>query len=96
MRKQHKDFPSVLAEVRTKRPQVKPSANFIAQLEIWDEVQYRIWEDEAKTIPKKEHAEFLEKRAALLKAKGLTGGSLVDRWTFQTYEWGGAVVQVGS
>lgn len=73
MRKQHKTRDEVLAEVRAKRKRTKPSANFMDQLEVWEQVKYQIWEDEAKTIPKKEYAAYRERRAAALQALGLTG-----------------------
>jgi len=73
MRKQHKDYESVLAEVRIKRKRVKPNDNFMRQLKVWGEVEYQIWEDEAKEIPKTVYKVFLDRRAADLKAKGLTG-----------------------
>ena len=73
MRKQHKDCESALAEVRAKRKRAKPNENFMRQLKVWEEVEYQIWEDEAKEIPKTAYKVFLERRAAYLKAKGLTG-----------------------
>jgi dual specificity phosphatase 12 len=73
MRQQRRTREDVLADVRAKRPQVKPSANFMTQLEIWEQVGYRIWEDEAGEIPKEAYRAFRERRAADLKAEGLTG-----------------------
>lgn len=73
MRKQQRSRDEVLAEVHTQRKRTKPSANFMEQLEIWEQVNYQIWEDEAKTIPKKEYAAYRERRAVLVKEKGLTG-----------------------
>jgi Dual specificity phosphatase, catalytic domain len=73
MRMQHRTRDDVLAELRAKHKRTKPSANFTDQLEVWEQVGYQIWEDEAKTIPKKEYAAYRERRAAALQAKGLTG-----------------------
>jgi dual specificity phosphatase 12 len=73
MRKYRKDLGSVLDQVRARRPLVKPSANFMVQLEIWEQLEYQIWEDEAKTIPKKAYADWLDQRLILCKEKGLTG-----------------------
>lgn len=73
MRRDHKDLQDALAEVRSRRRWVKPSDNFMNQLRIWQEVRYEIWEDHAHTIPKKPYADYLDRRAALLKEKGLTG-----------------------
>lgn len=72
MRKHRAKLENVLAAVRAKR-KVKPSPNFMAQLEVWDEVGYQIWEDVEKKIPKKPYLAYTERRAADLKAKGLTG-----------------------
>ena len=52
---------------------MKPNDNFMRQLKVWGEVEYQIWEDEAKEIPKTAYKVFLDRRAADLKAKGLTG-----------------------
>lgn len=73
MRKQRLPLEQVLTDVRTKRSKIKPSANFMDQLEIWAQTEYNPWEDEEKTIPKPAYAAYLERRAALLKKKGLTG-----------------------
>jgi predicted protein tyrosine phosphatase len=63
MRKQKRGFRAVLAEVKMKRREVNPCDNFMEQLRIWEEVKYEIWEDKAKTVPKKQYRQFLEKRA---------------------------------
>lgn len=73
MRKQKRDFASVLDEVRANRQRVRPSANFVAQLEVWEQLRYHIWEDEAKTVPKPAYGDFLARRLLLCKAKGLNG-----------------------
>ncbi|KAK0611449.1 protein-tyrosine phosphatase-like protein, partial [Immersiella caudata] len=63
MRKQKRGFRAVLAEVKMKRREVDPSDNFLEQLRIWEEVKYEVWEDKARTLPKKPYRQFLEKRA---------------------------------
>ena len=77
MRKQHRTRDDVLAEVHAKRKRTKPSANFMNQLEVWEQVEHQISEDEAKTIPKK-YAVYKERRAVTLKAKGLAGNELMS------------------
>lgn len=72
MRKHRKSRDTVLAEVRAKR-RIKPSRNFMNQLEVWEQVEYEPWEDEDKMIPKAPYKAFLEARAAQLKLEGLTG-----------------------
>lgn len=62
----------VLAFIQT-RPRVKPSKNLMRQLQVWDEVEYRVWEDEERTVPKAPYEAYLRDRAAFLKEKGLTG-----------------------
>lgn len=64
MRRQHRSLSAVLADVQQKRSRVKPSENFLAQLEVWDQVKYQIWEDGDGKVPKAPYA-------ALLKEKGL-------------------------
>jgi len=73
MRKDRKDLATVLGQVTAKRPLAKPSDDFMVQLEIWEQLEYRIWDDEAKTIPKKAYADWLDHRLILCKEKGLTG-----------------------
>ncbi|EAW14957.1 dual specificity protein phosphatase family protein [Aspergillus clavatus NRRL 1] len=72
MRKYDMKREEITAFVRSKQT-VKPSANFIRQLQIWEELKYQVWEDEKRTVPKAPHQAFLNDRAALLKEKGLTG-----------------------
>lgn len=72
MRKRRQKFADVLAIVGAKR-KIRISPNFTKQLEIWEEVEYEIWEDVECRVPKAPYKAFLEERAALLKAKGLTG-----------------------
>jgi len=71
-----------LAYVKTKTGRVKPNRGFLEQLELWAAMRYRIWEEGGdqegegegtKKVPKSEFASYLERRAAALKAKGLTG-----------------------
>lgn len=69
-----------LAYVRTKTGRVKPNRGFLEQLELWAAIKYRIWEEGrdqegegTRNVPKGEYASYLERRAAALKAKGLTG-----------------------
>ena len=62
----------VQAFVQTKQ-RVKPSANLIRQLQVWEQMGYQVWEDEERTVPKAPYQEFLDYREALLRKKGLTG-----------------------
>ncbi|KAI0867502.1 protein-tyrosine phosphatase-like protein [Hypoxylon argillaceum] len=72
MRKYRKSLGSALESVARSR-KVKPNPNFMDQLAVWAEVEYELWEDAAKTDPKPRYAAYLAKRAAILKAAGLTG-----------------------
>ena len=58
--------------VKEKR-KIKPSANFIKQLQIWEQVGYEIWENSETKVPKAPYQGYLDERAAVLMAKGLTG-----------------------
>ncbi|KAI1905627.1 hypothetical protein LOZ39_006762 [Ophidiomyces ophidiicola] len=73
MRKYQRTHQDILADLKLKRKIVKPNPNFIEQLEVWHQVQYNLWEDDDKTIPKEPYRAYLERRAERLKAKGLTG-----------------------
>lgn len=72
MRKYSAKRENVLTFIQSKQ-KVKPSANFIRQLEVWEQVGYQVWEDEEKTVPKASYQAFLDDRAVILKSKGLTG-----------------------
>ncbi|KAL4877088.1 dual specificity phosphatase [Aspergillus karnatakaensis] len=54
------------------KQKVRPSANFTRQLEVWEQVQYQLWEISERTIPKPQYQAFLDDRAAPLREKGLT------------------------
>ncbi|DAA77096.1 TPA_exp: Uncharacterized protein A8136_6862 [Trichophyton benhamiae CBS 112371] len=75
MRKYGKSRDAVLADVKEKR-KIRPNPGFMDQLEVWEQVQYQPWEDKEKTIPKAPYKAYLERRAVLLKEKGLTGDEL--------------------
>ena len=66
MRIQKRSLEEVLVDVMAKRRRVKVSANFQAQLEIWGQLEYDVWKDEVKKVPK-------EPYAALVNEKGLVG-----------------------
>ncbi|KAL4901219.1 hypothetical protein BDW74DRAFT_170365 [Aspergillus multicolor] len=74
MRKYGAKLSVVLAFMQSKT-KVKPSANFMRQLEVWEQVGYQVWEDEetGRTVPKAVYQAFLETRTGILKSKGLTG-----------------------
>ncbi|KAI0377127.1 protein-tyrosine phosphatase-like protein [Hypomontagnella monticulosa] len=72
MRKYRKSLDSALESVARSR-KVRPNPNFMDQLAVWGEVEYELWADVAKTVPKPPYAAYLARRAEKLKAKGLTG-----------------------
>lgn len=72
MRKLGMQRADVVSFVQSKQ-RIKPSSNFMRQLQIWGDVGYQVWEDEGETVPKALYRGFLEDRAALLAKKGLTG-----------------------
>ncbi|TQV93474.1 hypothetical protein V2A60_010119 [Cordyceps javanica] len=72
MRKDSMSLDDALAEVKEKR-KVRPNPNFLDQLRVWEAVGYQVWQDDDMTIPKEAYQAFLDKRAVLLKSKGLTG-----------------------
>jgi dual specificity phosphatase 12 len=72
MRKHHATLSDALTMVQKKR-KVKPNPNFMDQLQVWEQVEYQIWEDAEKKVPKLPYATYLEKRAEVLKSLGLTG-----------------------
>lgn len=49
----------MVQDVRGKR-RMKPNANFMEQLGAWESVEYEIWEDEGRTVPKEAYAEYLQ------------------------------------
>jgi len=77
MRKRGLKFEDALAMVKEKR-KVRPSANFVKQLQIWEQVGHEIWEDSETKVPKAEYQAYLNERAAILMAKGLTGDEPIE------------------
>ena len=72
MRKHRKGLDSTLCEVKEKR-KIKPSENFLDQLRVWEAVEYQVWKDKEKKIPKEPYQTYLDRRAVRLKAMRLTG-----------------------
>ncbi|CZR35054.1 uncharacterized protein FPRO_00824 [Fusarium proliferatum ET1] len=72
MRQRQLDLDVIIAEVRARR-KVKPRVNFMDQLQVWQAVEYQLWEDNQKRIPKAPYQSYLDGRAVRLAAKGLTG-----------------------
>jgi len=70
-------FEDALAMVKGKR-KVRPSANFTKQLHIWEQVGYEIWENSETKVPKAAYQAYLNERAAILMAKGLTGDEPIE------------------
>jgi len=77
MRKRDLKFEDTLAMVKEKR-KVRPSANFVKQLQIWEQVGYEIWENSEAKVPKAAYQAYLNERAAILMAKGLTGDEPIE------------------
>lgn len=76
MRKYRLGLGEILEFVQSKQ-KVKPSSNFTRQLQIWEVVDYQVWEDEERTVAKAPYKLFLSDRANLLKKKELTGNELL-------------------
>ncbi|OBT65939.1 hypothetical protein VE03_03227 [Pseudogymnoascus sp. 23342-1-I1] len=72
MRRRREGLDMVVQDVRGKR-RMKPNDNFMEQLRVWESVEYEIWEDEGKTVPKEAYAEYLKGRKERLEEQGLTG-----------------------
>lgn len=62
MRKERRGVQELLAEMREKRNKVRPSKNFLAQLEVWRELDYDVWEDGDKKVPKAAYAKIVEEK----------------------------------
>lgn len=63
MRKNRQSLDTVLKNVKDKR-RIEPSANFIEQLKIWEEVGYSVWEDDQRTKPKEPYRRFIDRQKA--------------------------------
>ncbi|KAJ5710185.1 hypothetical protein N7493_009777 [Penicillium malachiteum] len=70
MQKLRIPFTEIIKFVKSKQ-KVQPNRGFLRQLEAWDQVEYQIWEDEEKTVPKAAYKDFLEEQKALLKEREL-------------------------
>lgn len=76
MRTYQWSFDTASAFVGEKR-RIRPNQNFKEQLQVWEAVEYKIWEDEGK-VPKPAYAAYLAIRAGRLKDAGLTGDEPID------------------
>ena len=76
MRKYGMKLEQTRAFVQLKQ-KAKPSANFIRQLQIWEALDYQVWEDEERTIPKALYQAFLNDQAVLLNKRGLIGNEIL-------------------
>ncbi|KAL1868855.1 hypothetical protein VTK73DRAFT_3471 [Phialemonium thermophilum] len=72
MRKRRRSVDEVLQFVKEKR-KIKPNANFMDQLRVWEQTRYQIWEDDERTVPKPAYQAYLNRRAVRLTERGLTG-----------------------
>ncbi|KAK3376093.1 protein-tyrosine phosphatase-like protein [Lasiosphaeria ovina] len=70
MRKHRSTAAAVLRDVKRRRRVVDPNCNFLEQLHLWEELQYDVWEDAARQVPKPLYRLFLESRAEMLTAAG--------------------------
>ena len=61
MRRDRRSMEEVLADVRLKR-NVLPNDNFKVQLKLWGEIQYKVWLDEEKRVPKEPYARILKEK----------------------------------
>jgi hypothetical protein len=60
MRKFESPLADVLGFVRTKR-NIKPNSNFTRRLEIWEEIDYKLWEEDGTlSTPKAPYKTFLQ------------------------------------
>lgn len=53
--------PALAAVQRVRR--VRPNSSFLAQLEVWHEMQYECWEDTDHKVPKEPYAMLMKRRA---------------------------------
>jgi dual specificity phosphatase 12 len=72
MRKYKWPLERMLEMVKVKRT-IRLSSTFMKQLQVWEKIEFDIWEDSKKEIPKAYYRAYLDERAVILKSKGLTG-----------------------
>ena len=61
MRKDRRSRDEVLADVKMKR-KVRPSENFMTQLDLWGKMEYDVWEDSEEKVPKAPYAKLLKEK----------------------------------
>jgi dual specificity phosphatase 12 len=59
MRKEHKERNKVLKTIKKKRNEAMPNNNFMKQLNLWEDMEYRIFEPGDKDRPKRMYKELL-------------------------------------
>ena len=65
MRKYRKTMKDGIRVVQKKR-KIRPNANFLAQLAVWEATRYELWEDGDKSRPKAAYVRYLESRGDIL------------------------------
>lgn len=70
MRKYRLSVKDALARVKEHR-KVNPNKSFMAQLTIWEETGYDVWQDAARTIPKGPYDAYLTERISWQQQHGL-------------------------
>lgn len=53
--------------VQSRGPWIQPNPAFARQLHVWQDVEYELWQDEDKTVPKAHYQAYLEDLAVHLK-----------------------------
>ena len=71
MRKDRRSRDEVLADVKSKR-KVRPSENFMTQLDLWGRMEHDVWENREGKVPKAPYAKLLKEKdlTAVLKNSG--------------------------
>ena len=68
MRRDKRGLDEVSADVRIKR-RVRPNDIFIAQLRLWGEMRYDVWEEEEGKVPEAPSAKILEEKNLMTVCK---------------------------
>lgn len=65
MRKYRKTMHEAVRVVQKKR-KIRPNANFLAQLAVWEATRYELWEERDKSRPKAAYLRYLESRGDIM------------------------------
>lgn len=58
MYKKQMSLKQALTHMKSVRPSINPNPNFLAQLRIWEKLEYKLWVNDSANIPREEYQQY--------------------------------------